>query len=197
MIKFDIINSFTGAVQFTAEIDCDYAQDHSVKLGLAVKWCIKTGADLWGANLRGADLRGANLWGANLWEANLWEANLRGANLWGANLWEAERAFKACLWMTLTQNRNEVDGLLKALKNGKVNGSQYEGECACLVGTIANVAGKSHKDLPHNSNDPSEKWFLMISEGDTPDKETGGGYAAMKAIEWIEEWKSLQMKGTG
>ena len=99
--------------------------------------------------------------------------------------------------MTLTQNPNEVDGLLKALKDGKVNGSQYEGECACLVGTIANVGGKAYEDLPHNSSDPSEKWFLMINEGDTPDKDTGGGFAAMKAIEWIEEWQSFQIKGTG
>jgi hypothetical protein len=72
-----------------------------VKLGLAIKWAVKSGANLSdaylrdanlsGANLSDAYLRGANLSGANLSDANLSGANLsdaylRGANLSGANL---------------------------------------------------------------------------------------------------------------
>ena len=58
MISFDILNRFSGAVQFTAEIDCDKNASRSIKIGLAVKWAIKTGAYLRGADLRGADLGG-------------------------------------------------------------------------------------------------------------------------------------------
>ena len=86
MIKFDILNRFSGKVQFTAEIDCEEAADRSIKIGLAVKWAVKNSANLGGANLRGADLYGADLYGANLGGANLRGADLYGANLGGANL---------------------------------------------------------------------------------------------------------------
>jgi hypothetical protein len=85
-MKFEINNRYHGSIQFTAEIDCAEDDVHEVKLGLAVKWAIKSGANLDGANLRGANLDGANLHGANLDGANLRGANLHGANLRGANL---------------------------------------------------------------------------------------------------------------
>ncbi len=105
-MKFEVKNRHTGNEQFVAEIDCDESAGYSIKLGLAVKWGVKTkanlyGADLgranlyeanlyeanlYGANLYGADLDGANLYGADLGGANLYEANLGGANLYGANL---------------------------------------------------------------------------------------------------------------
>ena len=50
-IKFDVLNRFTGAVQFTAEIECDEGASVSVKLGLAVRWAVKAGAYLAGADL--------------------------------------------------------------------------------------------------------------------------------------------------
>ena len=55
-MKFDILSRFTGAVQITAEIECSENELTSVKLGLAVKWAIKSGADLGGADLGGAYL---------------------------------------------------------------------------------------------------------------------------------------------
>jgi hypothetical protein len=82
-MKFEITNRLTGAVQFTAEIECDESTNHSVKVGLAVRWAIKSGAYL---NLRGADLRGAYLRGAYLSGAYLSGADLRGADLRGADL---------------------------------------------------------------------------------------------------------------
>jgi hypothetical protein len=86
MELFKIKNRFTGAVQITAEIECDEYASYYLKLGLAVKWAFKTGANLEGANLGGADLGGADLGGANLGGANLGGAYLEGAYLEGANL---------------------------------------------------------------------------------------------------------------
>jgi hypothetical protein len=85
-IKFDVLNRFTGAVQFTAEIECDEGASVSVKLGLAVRWAVKARANLADANLARAHLAGAYLAGAYLAGANLAGANLAGANLAGANL---------------------------------------------------------------------------------------------------------------
>ena len=85
-IRYDVLNRFSGAVQFTAEIDCDCNDETQFKIGLAVKWAIKNRANLNGANLSRANLNGANLNGANLSRANLSRANLNGANLNGANL---------------------------------------------------------------------------------------------------------------
>lgn len=84
-MKFEVLNRFSGAVQFTAEIECDENSSRSLKLGLAVKWALKNNANLWGAYLRGADLRGADLRDASLRDANLWGADLGGADLRGAH----------------------------------------------------------------------------------------------------------------
>jgi len=86
LLKFDVLNRFTSAVQFTAEIDCKPDELPSVKIGLAVKWAIKARANLAGANLAGAYLAGAYLAGANLAGAYLAGADLAGAYLAGANL---------------------------------------------------------------------------------------------------------------
>ena len=66
MMKFDVLNRFTGDVQFTAEIDCKDDEITSVKLGLAVKWAIKNRASLDEASLVGARLVGARLDRASL-----------------------------------------------------------------------------------------------------------------------------------
>ena len=75
-MKIEITNRWTGAVQVTAEIECDANADHELKLGLAVKWAIAARA-----NITGAYLTGANLTGANLTRANLTGAILTGADL--------------------------------------------------------------------------------------------------------------------
>ncbi len=85
-MKFDILNRFSGEVQFSAEIDCKADDLPSVKLGMAVKVALRESANLRSANLRSANLRSANLYGANLYGANLRSADLYGANLYGANL---------------------------------------------------------------------------------------------------------------
>ena len=100
-MQFEIKNRFTGELQFTAKIKCNDDSALSLKIGLAVKWAVKTGADLnradlSGANLIGADLSGADLSGANLSRANLSRANLSCANLSGAYL---NRADLSCAYL--------------------------------------------------------------------------------------------------
>ncbi|HET9285734.1 MAG TPA: pentapeptide repeat-containing protein [Candidatus Angelobacter sp.] len=85
-MKFDVLNRFSGKVQFTAEIKCDQSASHSLKLGLAVKWAIQTNANLADVNLADVNLARANLANANLADANLADANLADANLAGAYL---------------------------------------------------------------------------------------------------------------
>jgi len=230
---YKIINRFTGEVQFTAEIECAPDASPSIKLGLAVKFAIKSRADLSGAdlsradlseaNLSGADLSGANLSRADLSEANLSradlsEANLSGADLSGANLSRADlsradlseanlsgadlsganlsdeqmRAFKADLWLTLTELAKPAEALflIQELRDGRVDGSTYgDGKkCACLVGTIAKARDIGGENLDHDSDRPAERWFMMIKEGDLPTNKTGGGFAAKMALKWTEEW---------
>ena len=80
-MRFDILNRLTGAIQFTAEIDCKEDESTSIKIGLAVRWAIKSSADLRSADLSYADLSSANLRYADLSYADLRSANLRSANL--------------------------------------------------------------------------------------------------------------------
>jgi hypothetical protein len=70
LLKFNVLNRYSGEVQFTAEIDCADDAKASVKLGLAVKWAIESraylsGADLSGANLSRIDPTGVG-WGLRL-----------------------------------------------------------------------------------------------------------------------------------
>jgi uncharacterized protein YjbI with pentapeptide repeats len=164
-------------------------------------------ANLARANLADANLAGANLARANLARAYLADAYLADANLAGANLAraknlneEALRSFKADLFLTLDSlhaGALEAQHLIAKLKAGQIDGSTYgKGgtECACLVGTIAQPRGVAGDKLDHNSDRPAERWFMMINPGDTPGavdedgRPTGGGYAAQKALEWIEDW---------
>ncbi len=93
--------------------------------------------------------------------------------------------------MTLTENRNEAAGVAIALRDGRVNGSTYKGDCACLVGTIANVKRAHISTFSVDSDRPAERWFMMIKTGDKPGDKTGGGFAAGIALKWVEEWCAL------
>ena len=86
MIKFEVKSRWSGAVKFTAEIDCDENASHSVKLGLAVKWGLKNDTDLRDTDLSGAVLSGAVLRDTDLRGADLRDTDLSGAVLSGAVL---------------------------------------------------------------------------------------------------------------
>ena len=101
-MKFEIKSRWTGAVIFTADIDCDDGASHGIQLGLAVKVAVKARADLAradlvcanlaNANMANADLAGADLAGADLAYAYLVCANLANANMAHADLAGADLA---------------------------------------------------------------------------------------------------------
>jgi hypothetical protein len=95
-------NRWSGGVQFTAKVACDPNAPLPIKLGLAVKWAIKSRADLSRADLSRANLSGANLSRANLYGADLYRADLTGADLSGAKHHVPERttALAALPYMT-------------------------------------------------------------------------------------------------
>ena len=89
-MKFEVRNRFSGAVQFTAEIEASDDTPTSIRLGLAVKWAFNSGAYLSGAYLSGAYLSGADLSGADLSGAYLSGAYLSRAYLSRAYLSRAD-----------------------------------------------------------------------------------------------------------
>ena len=107
-----------------------------------------------------------------------------GANLTGADL----TIVRDDLWAVLSAAPAEVPALLTALHDGKVDGSTYSGDCACLVGTIANARGCGYDALgpalKPNGSRPAERFFLGINPGDTPEN----NQAAKLAYEWASEW---------
>ena len=89
----------------------------------------------------------------------------------------------------LTQ-KNEAEALKQAIIGGKIDGSAYKGECCCFVGTIANAVKCNYTSLPilkPDANSPTERWFLGIKKGDTPEN----SQIAKITLEWIEEFQML------
>ena len=157
-----------------------------------------TDADLTDANLTRADLTDADLTDANLTLANLTGANLTLANLTGANLALADltradltladlNAIKRDFYKILRYATAEISGLRAALMEGKIDGVTYEGECACLVGTIANTRKCAYGAMPGilpNGGRPAERWFLAIRPGITPENNA----VAALTLQWIDEF---------
>jgi hypothetical protein len=84
-------------------------------------------------------------------------------------------------------SKNEIPELRQSLINGKIDGSKYEGECACLKGTIANVKHCSYKKIPGlvaNAHEPSEQWFLQIKQGDNMENSN----VVKLTVQWLDEF---------
>jgi hypothetical protein len=209
-MTIEIKHRYTGATLYSADV---------ATLREALERAVKAGADLRGANLFGADLTRATLDGATLTDANLTGANLFGADLTGADLTRANLTRATLDGANLTdasldgaQNvdpkidymkpvrddfrnvldaaPNEVERLLAKLWAGEVDGSVYEGECCCLVGTIAKLRGCKYDAIPGIVPDggrPAERWFLRISKGSTPLTNPSAAYAAAVIAQWQHE----------
>jgi hypothetical protein len=85
------------------------------------------------------------------------------------------------LFGILDQAAPEVPALLKSLRDGKIDGSTYDGVCRCLVGTLER---SGEVCLPHQPSRPAERWFSLIREGDIPENNRIAKYAE----QWIGEW---------
>lgn len=114
------------------------------------------------------------------------DANLRGANL---------QPFRDDLFAVLSAAPAEVPALLAAVREGRIDGSCYEGECACLVGTIAKARGVDYESLGPllrpNSGRPAEVWFTLLKPGDTTSE-------PVKLAEgWIADWLARMQAAFG
>jgi hypothetical protein len=190
----DIPNRWTRAITFHSETANTIAEAlaEAIQRGADLRDTDLTGANLRGANLRGADLRNANLRGADLRGADLRNADLTGADLRGADL----MPIRDDIWAVLSSAPSEVPGLLAALREGRVNGSTYIGECCCLVGTLAKVRGCAYDHIPGLTPDgsrPAERFFLAIKQGDTPEN----SQFAKLAYDWISDWLTRMQSAFG
>jgi uncharacterized protein YjbI with pentapeptide repeats len=185
--------SLVGASLVGASLD-GASLDGASLVGARLVGARLVGASLDGASLVGASLDGARLDGARLVGASLDGARLVGASLDGARLDHARLVgasldhIRNDLWDVLLRARPEVPALLETLRAGRIDGSTYQGECACLAGTIANTRGVSYDALGFaDSSRPIERWFLGIREGDTPET----NQIAKITEGWIEEFQRL------
>ncbi len=130
------------------------------------------------AVLRGADLRGADLQ----------DAVLRGAVLTEGGEKALEPYFKLCardILFVFHYCAAEVPFLREKLIKGEIDGTQYKGECACLIGSLANADGGLDKvcsTIPfyeRGLENYGEQWFYNIRIGDTPKN----SYFCKKAVE--------------
>jgi hypothetical protein len=180
MKKIEIKNRWTGKILFEYK-----KEDATIKKALGN--AIESGADLRGADLRGASLRGANLIDADLIDADLIGADLRGADLIDANL--NFEYFKNDMWAKMLQQQSEIIGLKQAIINGEIDGSVYEGDCCCFVGTIAKTKGVNYKELniTPDSRSPIEQWFMQFKKGDNPENNKSMNLT----LDWIHEFEQL------
>lgn len=174
--------------------------------------CNLTKADLSKADLRHADLSDAILRRADMRSANLSEADLSYADMTGCDLRKANFSManlksslflrsiiddgirqanfspiKKDLFSILEVARPEIRGLVEAIKGGRIDGSVYEGECCCLVGTIAKLRNTPFYELDSirpSMLRPAERWFSAIEPGDTPET----SLIAKITLEWVEEF---------
>jgi hypothetical protein len=194
-MKQQIKHRYSDKVLFECELDDNTVNPmrEAVIRAVASKADLSE-ADLSFANLSKANLSEANLSEANLSKANLSKANLSEANLSFANLSKADLSkaafnpIKADFWMVLLSAPFEIVGLRSALIEGRVDGSTYEGDCACLVGTIANVRHADYQQIgiKPDSSRAAERWFMGIKKGDTPET----NQISKITVEWLDEFTS-------
>lgn len=104
---------------------------------------------------------------------------------------------KADLFDVLDNARAEVPVILSALRDGRINGATYGGECSCVIGTVARARGCEAHDLDDIWTfglRPSEYLVHEIELGDTP----ANNLCAAIVETWIVEWmakKSSPIRG--
>ena len=203
-LKIEIKNRFTGEVIFEYESENNtiaktvnelvrIANEKGENADLRsadLRSADLSSADLRSADLSFADLSFADLSFANLISANLSNANLISANLISANLISADLStIKSDMFYVLVKGIKEVNFLRQNIIEGKIDGSTYDGECACLSGTLEHGAGKNKDRVKsimdcRDSERPIERFFLGIKKGDTP----GTNQISKIVLEWVDEF---------
>jgi hypothetical protein len=115
-------------------------------------------------------------------------------------------AVKADFLSVVSKLPGEVPYLRLALIEGRIDGSVYYGECACLKGTLAGKAAGplfNHIDSPsafialaygikcNIAESQAEQFFWHIQEGDTP---ATNPYSAV-VLEWLDEFLLVERAG--
>ena len=215
------IKTWSGTVLFEYE-SVDNTIRKTVEEAVKVKADLSSAdlsyADLRSANLRSADLRSANLSYANLRYADLSYANLSYADLSSADLSSANLSYADLRYaQNLPQSfinqcsrdmlfifqslSSELPFLRYKLVKGEVDGTQYEGDCACLIGTLANGDGglkKVCEVIPYYDkglHNFGEQWFWNIKKGDTPENNDFAKHALL-LIDSVLKSKKLKKKQT-
>lgn len=71
--------------------------------------------------------------------------------------------------------------------DGTIDGTVYEGDCACLIGTLAKsrhcLYNQIHGLVP-NKDRPAERFFLGIRPGDTPEN----SQLSALVMAWIDQF---------
>lgn len=133
-----------------------------------------------------------NTCGEIIWEgqsSSVKEA-IKMASSSGADLSEANLdGIKSDFLEIIKELKPEIPYLYKALIDGKIDGSTYEGECACLVGTLANAKDERFDNLcvKPDSSRPAERFFLAIGKGDTPENNKVSAIVKEWIIEFCDE----------
>jgi len=169
---FDVLSRWTSEVQFTAQIECEADALPSIKIGLAVKWAVKSGADLSGADLSGAHLRIADLRGANLSDANLRGADLRGANLSDANLSDANLSDANLRGANLSdapkiENIHQTVYAAASQPGALDMGDWHCGTAHCRAGWVVTLAGDEGKALEGRIGTPAAASLIYLASDPT------------------------------
>ena len=92
---------------------------------------------------------------------------------------------------------DRVPALLSAAREGRMDGSQFQGECRCVIGTLGTARECFINEmativfggrLERNYKDPIENYFLKIRPGFTP-----ANSPTMAHVErWIVQWQMAQ-----
>lgn len=152
-----------------------------------------TEADFTRSNLSSVNFQDSKLHGARFTRAKLLHANLDGANLSLADLYDIKKdVFRVLQAATAcSQTVDELVGLKAAIDEGRVSGTLYEGECCCLVGTLARGLGVHFRQIPGiypSLSNPAETFFFGIKVGDTPET----SQLSEIASDWVREYIAIR-----
>jgi hypothetical protein len=180
--SIDVYGTVEGSIDVYGTVEGSIDVDGTVEGSIDVDGTVEGSIDVYGtAKVGSIDVYGTV-------EGRIYvygtRGNLKDRTFYGKKI-DAIQADHALLLALATPD--EVAALRAALVAGKIDGHLYEGECACLVGTIEK--SRTEKTIVRDSHRLAEKWYMAISKGHTPETSTH----AQLAVEWIDAF--VESKG--